>query len=89
LLIDEVAEEGEYHDEAIEAANADYLPETTAKLTVDSESESEPEPEPRENEAKTEDDIQVVVWAQTRWSRTAYVTTISRLAPNKKLILQT
>jgi hypothetical protein len=88
LLIDEVAEEGEYHDEAIEAANADYLPETAAKLTIDSDEDSEPEPQREETEAKQEDNVQVVAWAQTRWSKTAYVTTIST-STNNELISQT
>jgi hypothetical protein len=78
LLIDEVAEEGEYHDEAIEAANADYLPETTARLAIaDDLVEEDSEPQKEGSEANKQDNVQVVAWAQTRWSKTAYVRTTS------------
>lgn len=61
LLVDEVAEEGEYHDEALEATNADYLSEGAANLTIDSA-------------AATQGDYdRAVAWAQKSLSRTAYV----------------
>ena len=57
-----MAEEGEYHDEALEAANADYLSEGIANLNLDS--------------AKTaqdgEDDV-FVAWTQEQLSKIAYV----------------
>lgn len=62
LLVDEVAEEGEYHDEALEAANADYLVEGIASLTVDST-----------DEFQNEGTNKVVAWGQKHCSRTAYV----------------
>lgn len=62
LLVDEVAEEGEYHEEAVEAANADYLSEKVAGLDIDAG-----------NNAATEQDDKVIFWAQNDLSRTAYV----------------
>ena len=62
LLVDEVAEEGEYHDEALEAANADYLAEGIASLTVDPI-----------DELQNEGMDKVIAWAQKHCSRTAYV----------------
>jgi hypothetical protein len=62
LLVDEVAEEGEYHEEAVEAANADYLSEKVAGLNIDAG-----------DDATTEQDEKVISWAQNDLSRTAYV----------------
>jgi hypothetical protein len=62
LLVDEVAEEGEYHDEALEAANADYLSEKAAGLNINAG-----------DEAGSKEDGEVVSWAQKHLSRTAYV----------------
>ncbi|KAH3948830.1 hypothetical protein HBI70_235650 [Parastagonospora nodorum] len=59
LLIDEVVEEGEYHEEAIEAARDDYISEVLAQLSVE-----------EENESKEEEGA--VTWAQTVCSITAY-----------------
>ncbi|KAF3045444.1 hypothetical protein E8E12_004712 [Didymella heteroderae] len=61
LLVDEVAEEGEYHEEALEAANADYLTEKVASLNVDAG-----------EDAASEQDDKVVSWAQQTLSRTAH-----------------
>ncbi|KAJ4409602.1 hypothetical protein N0V91_002523 [Didymella pomorum] len=61
LLVDEVAEEGEYHEEAVEAANADYLSEKVAGLDIDAG-----------NNAATEQDDKVIFWAQNDLSRTAH-----------------
>jgi hypothetical protein len=60
LLIDEVVEEGEYHEEAIEAARDDYISEVLAQLSVE-----------EENESKGEEGA--VRWAETVCSITAYV----------------
>ena len=62
LLIDEVAEEGEYHEEALEAANADYLSEGIANLNLDSAKSAQD----GENDG-------VVTWTQEQLSRNAYV----------------
>lgn len=62
LLVDEVLDEGEYHDEALDAAERDCLSERMANMSV---------------ECKDHDENQhteyVVEWAQTQWSRKAYV----------------
>lgn len=62
LLVDEVAEEGEYHEEAVEAANADYLSEKVVRLNIDVG-----------NDVATERDEKVIFWTQNNLSRTAYV----------------
>lgn len=61
LLVDEVVEEGEYHDEALEAANADYLSVGAATLSIDSAAA-----------AQFEED-KSVSWARNHLSKTAYV----------------
>ncbi|KAJ4383841.1 hypothetical protein N0V86_000684 [Didymella sp. IMI 355093] len=61
LLVDEVAEEGEYHDEALEAANADYLSEKVAGLNIRAG-----------DEAGSKEDGEVVSWAEKHLSRTAH-----------------
>lgn len=62
LLVDEVAEEGEYHYEALEAANADYLSEGVAGLTIDPA-----------DDVRSEEENKVVIWAREYLSKTAYV----------------
>lgn len=62
LLVDEVAEEGEYHEEALEAANADYLMEGVAGLSIDGNDGSE-----------VKEDDKIMIWAQQHLARTAYV----------------
>ena len=62
LLIDEVAEEGEYHDEALETANADYLSEGMKNLGLG-----------QTKQAEGEEGDRVIAWAQKHCSRTAYV----------------
>jgi hypothetical protein len=62
ILVDELVEEGEYHDEALEAARADLVPEKMAELSISAEEEAVP---------SGYDDI--TSYVQTRWSRTAYV----------------
>lgn len=62
LLVDEVAEEGEYHDEALEAANTDYLSVGIAGLTIDPATD-----------LQDEESCRSTVWAQKHLSRTAYV----------------
>lgn len=62
LLVDEIAEEGEYHDEVFEAATADFLVEKMAKLAMKA----------GEGDEKSDED-QVVTWAKTKWLKTAYV----------------
>lgn len=42
ILVDELAEEGEYHDEALEAAQADLVPEKLADLSIGAEKETVP-----------------------------------------------
>jgi hypothetical protein len=62
LLIDEVVEEGEYHEEALEAAKDDCISGSFAQLSV------EVERNPRSG-----DDEDVMRWAQTDCSIIAYV----------------
>lgn len=62
MLVDEVAEEGEYHDEALEAAQADYLSEGIGNLKIEATDAVQDE----------EKDV-VVTWAQEILSKTAYV----------------
>lgn len=62
LLVDEVAEEGEYHEEALEAANADHITWAAANLEINAT-----------DAAQNEDEDKVVAWAQQRLSLTAYV----------------
>ncbi|CAO2657515.1 Nn.00g036410.m01.CDS01 [Neocucurbitaria sp. VM-36] len=61
LLIDEVAEEGEYHDEALAAAEADFLADRMASLDVDQNAEKVPTKE-----------HEIVTWTHTKSSKTAY-----------------
>lgn len=61
LLVDEVREESEYYDEALEAAEADFLTDRMAKLDVEQDVD--------ENVAKEDE---VWNWAQTK-SKNAYV----------------
>lgn len=61
LLVDEVVEEGEYHEEALEAANTDYLSERVRGLNLEAGDDAGSEEE------------KVVSWAQEHLSRTAYV----------------
>ncbi|KAF2632847.1 hypothetical protein BU25DRAFT_84490 [Macroventuria anomochaeta] len=68
LLVDEVAEEGEYHDEALEAANADYLSEGVAGLTINSAAD-----------ARSKEEDNVLTWAQKHLSRTAHDVLIEAL----------
>jgi hypothetical protein len=65
LLIDEVAEELEYYDEALEAAKEDFIAEKFARLTVENQETKVEDEEDGEDE--------VVKWAKTECSRTAYV----------------
>jgi hypothetical protein len=62
MLVDEVVQEGEYHDEALQAAWADVISERMADLNIADEMRIAP---------LKEDDI--LTWAQTRWSKSAYV----------------
>ncbi|KAF1833785.1 hypothetical protein BDW02DRAFT_359923 [Decorospora gaudefroyi] len=63
ILVDELVDEGEYHDEALEAAQKDLLSEEMANLTVGMETQAP---------LVQHDDLKVVTWAQTRWSKSAY-----------------
>lgn len=60
ILVDELVEEGEYHDEALEAARTDLIPEKMADLSINAEKEAIP--------SEYED---ITNYAQTQWSRTA------------------
>jgi len=62
MLVDEVVQEGEYHDEALQAAWADVISERMADLNISDETRTSP--------LKEED---ILIWAQTRWSKSAYV----------------
>lgn len=62
ILVDEVLDEGEYHDEALEAARTDVISERMTGLNLKDE---------EKNSSLEDDDI--LTWAQTRWSRSAYV----------------
>lgn len=62
LLVDEVAEEGEYHEEALEAANTDYISEKVAGLNADAG-----------DDAANGEEEQVISWVQKNLSKTAYV----------------
>ncbi|ENI09961.1 hypothetical protein COCC4DRAFT_158520 [Bipolaris maydis ATCC 48331] len=61
ILVDELVEEGEYHDEALEAARTDLVPEKMANLSISAEKEAIP--------SEYED---ITNYAQTQWSRTAH-----------------
>ncbi|KAF1841852.1 uncharacterized protein K460DRAFT_293666 [Cucurbitaria berberidis CBS 394.84] len=61
LLIDEVVEEGEYHDEALEAAEADFLFERMASLAVHDDANN-----------SLGEKQETTAWAQTKASRIAY-----------------
>lgn len=62
LLVDEVVQEGEYHEEAREAANVDFLSEKMATLALEKNAEA----------ISTESD-ELENWARTNWSKRAYV----------------
>jgi hypothetical protein len=62
LLIDEVLEEGEYHEDALEAAKDDF---TSGNLAAISISE--------EKSPALDGEESVVVWAQSKCSNIAYV----------------
>jgi len=62
LLVDEVVQEGEYHDDALEAARTDMLSEQMETVAINSETESAP-PE----------DEQIATWAAIQLSKNAYV----------------
>jgi hypothetical protein len=62
VLVDEIVDEGEYYDETLEAARADFVSVKLATLEMNNEKEI----------ASTEDD-EVLIWAQTQWSNSAYV----------------
>ncbi|KAH8723944.1 hypothetical protein GQ44DRAFT_684228 [Phaeosphaeriaceae sp. PMI808] len=61
LLIDEVIEEGEYHEEALEAAKVDYMSERLANLVIKCHGEQD-----------LDKDDSTINWAQTDCSMTAY-----------------
>jgi hypothetical protein len=62
LLIDEVLEEGEYHEEAFEAAQDDWLSKKVGNLAIE-----------EQNEVHSDECHSAQDWAQTQCSRTAYV----------------
>jgi hypothetical protein len=61
LLIDEVIEEGEYHEEALEAAKCDLVTDRLNSLAIAAQKEDHLNP-----------DGSAVSWAQTDCSRKAY-----------------
>ncbi|KAF7444582.1 hypothetical protein A1F97_03681 [Pyrenophora tritici-repentis] len=61
ILIDEVVQEGEYHDDALEAARTDIATEQMRDVAVDSE-----------KEVTSFEDDEIAAWAQTRWSKNAH-----------------
>ncbi|KAF1942164.1 hypothetical protein EJ02DRAFT_180962 [Clathrospora elynae] len=61
ILVDEVVDEGEYYDQALEAARTDFISERMATLSVKTD----------EDAASTEDE-EIVTWAQISWSKSAY-----------------
>ena len=62
LLVDEVVQEGEYHDDALEAVRMDMLSEQLKNVAIHSETESTP-PE----------DEEIATWAAIQLSQNAYV----------------
>jgi hypothetical protein len=70
ILVDEVVEEGEYHEEALQAAWTDVVSERMADLDLDDETKTAP--------FKKDD---VLAWAQARWSKSAYVRSCGVRAP--------
>jgi len=60
LLVDEVVEEGEYYDEALDAAKIDFISERIASAVIDTEKTSS-------------EDTEIIDWMQKHWSRHAYV----------------
>lgn len=65
LLIDELVDEGEYHEESLEAAKVDYVTSKTASLAI----------EEQKNLASDGNDS-VLQWAQRECSKVAYVSEI-------------
>ncbi|CAN9312917.1 unnamed protein product [Alternaria alternata] len=61
ILVDEVVEEGEYHEEALQAAWTDVVSERMADLDLDDETKTAP---------FRKDDV--LAWAQARWSKSAH-----------------
>ncbi|KAL7779352.1 hypothetical protein CFE70_008855 [Pyrenophora teres f. teres 0-1] len=61
ILIDEVVQEGEYHDDALEAARTDIITEQMRDVAINSE----------KGVMSLEDD-DIATWAKTRWSKNAY-----------------
>lgn len=62
LLVDEVADEGEYHDETLEAATVDYLSEGIKDLRLG-----------HPGKIQNVEEDEVIAWAQNECSKTAYV----------------
>jgi hypothetical protein len=62
LLIDEVVEEGEYHEEALEALRSDWISKRLAQVSIEGQSAGQ--------SAHEEDAIR---WVQAECSVTAYV----------------
>lgn len=60
--MDEVLDEGEYHDEALEAARTDFVSERMTELDLKDE----------EKGSSLEDD-DILTWTQMCWSKSAYV----------------
>jgi hypothetical protein len=61
ILVDEVVDQGEYHDEALDAARTDVISERMTNLDLDDETKT----------SSLQDD-EILTWAQTHWSKSAY-----------------
>ncbi|KAF2819875.1 hypothetical protein CC86DRAFT_398159 [Ophiobolus disseminans] len=68
LLIDELSEEGEYFEEALEAAKHDCILEKVAKLAINSQSRDQ-----------SDEHDSFINWVKLEYSKTAYDTLISSL----------
>ncbi|RMZ72250.1 Wd tetratricopeptide repeat domain-containing [Pyrenophora seminiperda CCB06] len=68
ILIDEVVQEGEYHDDALEAARSDMLSGRMEDLAIDSD-----------KEASFLERDQIATWAEKLWSKSAYAILIGCL----------
>lgn len=71
LLVDELVEEGEYYEEALEAARVDVATIRESKSSDNSHTDCYCNSQLKEDQ-NLSDDERTILWAQTCWSNTAY-----------------
>ncbi|PSN69884.1 hypothetical protein BS50DRAFT_618853 [Corynespora cassiicola Philippines] len=72
LLVDELVEEGEYYEEALEAARVDVATIRESKSSDNSHTDCYCNSQLKEDQ-NLSDDERTILWAQTCWSNTAYI----------------